>query len=193
MLVGQRSWIGPNDWHAVVRLPDGEVFEPTSGTMFKPGVYERMGFTVHESLTPSEVRAFEADHGTWPAPHLLGLTGIESSRQASEPGDSGADFQLADAIPKVQQRLNDLFETRKTFNVWHKTVGTQYHKAQVDKDFKRVFERGQQYLHDVSRLALGAADRAPDIIPKLDTLKDLAKSGASPRELKPVAETALTW
>lgn len=60
-----------------------------------------------------------------------------------------------------------LFTSQKTFNLFHKSVGTQYHKAQVDSDFRPVYETGQQYLRDTATIANEAADLAPNLLPKL--------------------------
>ncbi|NKF21567.1 PLxRFG domain-containing protein [Solimonas marina] len=109
--------------------------------------------------------------------------------QADRPLFSLADANAPQSIADVRQKLGDFLDTRRTFNRWwHETVGTQYHKAQVDKDFGRVFNRTQEYLTDVSRYALGAADAAQEILPRFETFGDLTKSGASPRDLKPVAD-----
>ncbi|MES2488537.1 MAG: PLxRFG domain-containing protein [Pseudomonadota bacterium] len=106
-----------------------------------------------------------------------------------EPMYSLADARAPEAIGDIRQRIGDMLDNRRTFNRWwHETVGTQYHKAQVDKDYGRVYNRTQEYLTDVSRFALGAADLASDILPKFESFSDLTKSGASPRELKPVAD-----
>lgn len=92
----------------------------------------------------------------------------------------------------IEQRLRttaaDLFQSHKTFNSWwHKSVGTQYHKAQVDQDFKPVFDAGQNYLNDISRLATAAADFAPDLLPKLGSLQDLLRRGATKADARAIA------
>ncbi|MCY1165191.1 hypothetical protein D9M73_50910 [compost metagenome] len=76
---------------------------------------------------------------------------------------------------KLRDAYNDLAGTRKTFSWWNNTVGTQYQKAHQDKHFKRVFDATQDYILDVSRLANDAADRARDLLPRLDNLRDVLK------------------
>jgi hypothetical protein len=88
----------------------------------------------------------------------------------------------------VQQRVADVLHTSKTFNFWHKTVGTQYHKAQVDSDFKPVFDGVQNYLNDASQFMREAADLAPDILPHLDGLSDMFKAGPNRKSLKQVSD-----
>lgn len=72
---------------------------------------------------------------------------------------------------KLANVMNNLFkiDTTDTFNWWHKTVGSQFHKAQIDRHFGRVFNRAQQFIEDVARYGTEAADMAPDLLPKMDT------------------------
>jgi hypothetical protein len=95
----------------------------------------------------------------------------------------GPAFSRAEADPrdastfaaKARDTFNDFASTSKTFNWWNKTVGTQYQKAEQDKHFKRVFDATQDYLSDISRLANDSADRARDLLPRLENLKDVFK------------------
>lgn len=77
-----------------------------------------------------------------------------------------------------RQAAGEFFKSERTFNRWwHTTVGTQYHKAQVDQDYRRVFNAGQAFLHDTSRLSMQAENMAPSLLPKISTLNDLIKNG----------------
>ena len=78
---------------------------------------------------------------------------------------------------QASQQLADLFRSDAKFNWLHKSVSTQYHKATVDKDFKRVFDIGQKYLLDTSRFAMDAADEAPNLLPKLGSFMDIFRKG----------------
>lgn len=72
-------------------------------------------------------------------------------------------------------------------NLWAKTVGTQYDKAQRNpQTFGRVFNAVQDYIKDISSFANAAADQAPSILPKLDTFRDLVRRGASRADLNAV-------
>jgi hypothetical protein len=99
------------------------------------------------------------------------------------------DFRLADTLPpQIREKIGDLMNTTQTLNGWwHKTVVTQHHKAQIDKDFKRVFDAGQNYLHDVSRIANEAADLAPDLLPRIERMADLRKMGASAKDVQAIS------
>ena len=74
--------------------------------------------------------------------------------------------------PKLATLIHDVFTSQKTFNWWHRNLGSQFHKAQINKFFRRVFETTQSYEQDTARFASEAAELAPDLIPKMDTMKD---------------------
>jgi ADP-Ribosyltransferase in polyvalent proteins len=100
---------------------------------------------------------------------------------------------LIDTLRSTATRrgLTDLYQDATTsqrgFNRWwHRTVGTQYHKAQVNPDFKRVFDHAQDYLHDTSAFANDAAAYAPGILPQLKSWRDINKS-LKPRDAQALA------
>ncbi len=70
--------------------------------------------------------------------------------------------------------IEDTFSSKRTFNSWwHRTIGSQYHKAKVDKrHFGPVYNLAQQCLDDTSRFANEAADQAPDLLPKTESVLD---------------------
>lgn len=80
---------------------------------------------------------------------------------------------------------------------WHKTVGTMYNLAKRSPEFRKVYDRVQDFINDVSYYANEAANLAPTIIPKLETIKDLGKSPISAEDNKaiaaPIFEGTLTW
>lgn len=90
---------------------------------------------------------------------------------------------LADAVTNFSQAgarnaFLDAVTTHGSTNLWGRTVGTQYHKAQANPHtFGRVFNAVQDYIKDTSVFANRAADLAPSLLPKLDTYKDLTKGG----------------
>lgn len=76
----------------------------------------------------------------------------------------------------VMKTLGDIFESDKKFNLWHRTIGTQFHKAQVDKDFGRVFNAVNQQINDTSKFAMEAEQHAPNILQRLGGIKDVGKA-----------------
>lgn len=102
---------------------------------------------------------------------------------------------LGEAMNNVnQESARNLFLDATTghgkVNLWERTVGTQYHKAQKNPEtFGKVFNSVQDYIKDISVFANSAADKAPTILPKLDTVRDLKKGGvfrhgADPKDMK---------
>lgn len=88
----------------------------------------------------------------------------------------------------VQQAVADMFTSQRGFNRWwHRTVGTQFHKAQTNAEFKKVFDGVQDYLNDASQLMNEAADLAPDLLPKLEGLKGILGATASKKDIEAVS------
>jgi predicted RNA methylase len=66
--------------------------------------------------------------------------------------------------------------TSHASNAWFNGVRTQYAKAQNHPStFGRVFDAVQDYIKDISTFANAAADLAPNILPKLETWRDLRR------------------
>lgn len=118
-----------------------------------------------------------------------------ASRAASMPGMRGVNQQA------IRSALADRFKSAgETVGWWQKTVGTQYDKAKAHPAFGRVFNHVQQYIEDTSTLANEAADKAPSILPKLESVRDVfnaAKRGLSKADqtalAAPVFEGTLSW
>jgi hypothetical protein len=67
-----------------------------------------------------------------------------------------------------------------TVNWWQRSVGTQYHKAQQNPaTFGKVFNALQDYIKDISVYANAAADKAPTLLQKLDSWRDLKRARAA--------------
>jgi hypothetical protein len=98
---------------------------------------------------------------------------------------------------KAGQALTDLFNAPGSVGWWHKTVGTMHNMARRSPKFGRVFDAVQEFLQDVSHYATEAADLAPNILPKLETWRDIGKSPLSAEDTKaiaaPIFEGTLTW
>lgn len=112
--------------------------------------------------------------------------------KAEDYGDRVA--KLEGSGRKLSEVVADLFHSDRSFNWWHRSVGTQYHKAQVDPDFKRVFDKAQDHIHEFSRAALESADRAPTLLPQINGLRGVIKSltgTASQADIKAVAKPIL--
>lgn len=118
----------------------------------------------------------------------------EPPKEPPRPGEDG--MGEGDFRQRITDRLHDIFQSHRTFNAWHKTVGTQFHKAEVDKDFGRVFKKARAFEEDTSQFAMRAADEAPTLLPRMqnfsdalpDILKSAEKRGAAAKDLKAVGD-----
>lgn len=77
-----------------------------------------------------------------------------------------------DFVSKATAAASDLLRSSKTFGKLS-DIMTQYHKATRDADFARGFRAVQAFLLDSSRFALGAADKAPGVLPQIGRVRDL--------------------
>lgn len=87
---------------------------------------------------------------------------------------------LASAIqqssPKFANTIRDTFASNEKFSWWDRTFGTQGNKAHKDAQFAKVYEETQAFERDISRMASEAADLAPDLLPKMDSIGDTLKT-----------------
>ncbi|WP_287914171.1 PLxRFG domain-containing protein [Comamonas sp.] len=92
--------------------------------------------------------------------------------------------QPADDVMFSRSRLADLKDKGMTLahnalshpgkvSLWDKTVGTMRHISERYPAFKPVFESAQQFIDDVSSVANQAAQVAPRLIPRVETLGDM--------------------
>ncbi len=126
------------------------------------------------------------------------LKGLFSRRTSTAAGGLAG---LGITQQSIRNRLMDQFgKAGAKVHWWHKTLGTQYDKAKSHPMFGRVFDTVQQYLEDTSALANEAADLAPSILPKLDSVRDVFEAGKRGLSAKdrdaiasPVFEGTLLW
>lgn len=94
-------------------------------------------------------------------------------------------FDLADYATSpegrrsIRNRIADVFDavaggsSVRTFNWWNRSVGSQYHKAKKSPEFRKVYELAHAYVDEISRIANTAAGQAKNILPHLDSWKDI--------------------
>lgn len=118
-------------------------------------------------------------------------------------GDSATDEPMFSRSRFTDLKDSALDQLTKTFthegkvSLWDKSVGTMRHLAERAPSFKPVYESAQQNIDDVSMLANDAADMAPRILPRVESLGDLKKKPVSAADNKAVArplfEGTLIW
>lgn len=111
--------------------------------------------------------------------------------------DDGALNQPRDFFQMGKDVVREMGATPGKLHWWHKSVGTQYNLARKNPMYRRVFERVQDFLNDVSLYATEAADAAPNIMPKLESWRDILKTAMPAADAKaiqaPIFEGTLTW
>ncbi|MEQ6307444.1 PLxRFG domain-containing protein [Delftia acidovorans] len=163
-----------------------------------------------DALTESEARYIARFE---PAQRLRDRI-AEEGRRAGERSDQGNPRQgdAGDELSFSRSRLSEikdraLDQLQKTMShpgkvsVWDKTIGTMRHLAERAPAFKPVYETAQRNIDDVSMLANDAADRAPRLLPRVDTISDLVgKNRKTPVSAadnkavaKPLFEGTLLW
>lgn len=112
-------------------------------------------------------------------------------------------FPLKDSLTRIASfKAYNAFKDKK-LSWWDKSLGTMYNIAEKDSDFKPLFNTTQDFLSDVSRIAVEVEDVAPDIFRKftgsglLDVYKTALKTGrATSKDLEaisaPIFEGTLT-
>ncbi|MEN2432178.1 PLxRFG domain-containing protein [Comamonas sp. F1-6] len=123
-----------------------------------------------------------------------------NSGQADPDADEGLRFsrsRLSEIRDSALEQLTNAFTHEGKVSLWDKSVGTMRHLAERAPSFKPVYESAQQNIDDVSMLANDAADMAPRILPRVESLGDLKKKPVSAADNKAVArplfEGTLIW
>ena len=163
-----------------------------------------------DALTESEARYLARFE---PAQRLRDRI-AEEGRRGSERADQGNPRQgdAGDELSFSRSRLSEIKDSaldqlQKTMShpgkvsLWDKTIGTMRHLAERAPAFKPVYETAQRNIDDVSMLANDAADRAPRLLPRVDTISDLVgKNRKTPVSAadnkavaKPLFEGTLLW
>ena len=162
-----------------------------------------------DALTESEARYLARYE---PAQRLRDRI-TEEGRSGSQREDEGNPRQAdADDLSFSRSRLSEIKDSaldqlQKTMShpgkvsVWDKTIGTMRHLAERAPAFKPVYETARRNIDDVSMLANDAADRAPRLLPRVDTIGDLVgKNRKTPVSAvdnkavaKPLFEGTLLW
>ena len=127
-----------------------------------------------------------AGDGTYNYVIFSGDDVTEVQPMLSRAGDAIDTAKSALTARNIVDRFNDWTRTSTAFNWWHRTVGTQYHKANAkaadgtlrNPGFKQVYDLAQDYLHDTAAFANDPADMAPDLLPQLKTLRDALRAPA---------------
>lgn len=163
-----------------------------------------------DSLTESEARYLARYE---PADRLRDRISAEGhrGRAGEDQGNAGpgsledgplfSRSRLADIKDSALSQIDNILSHPGKVSMWDKTVGTMRHLAERNPFFKPVYESAQQNIDDVSMLANDAADQAPRILPRVDSMGDiLGKNRKRPVSAadnkavaRPLFEGTLLW
>ena len=129
-------------------------------------------------------------------------TASDASKSSAREDD--AFFGMADARAlksNALEQLQQAFTHEGKVSIWDKTVGTMRNLAERVPVFKAVYEAAQRQIDDVSTLANDAANVAPRLLPRVESLGDILgknrKSAISAADnkavAKPLFEGTLAW
>lgn len=90
----------------------------------------------------------------------------------------------------IEKEFGEAAFTR--FNWLHKSIGTQYHKAAISPEFKRVFDTANAMESTGTQVAVRTAERAPGVLPKALNLVTAAKQLAYGRKAAKEMQAATT-
>lgn len=170
---------------------DGVIFQRSNDSAQRAALH-----TVYVVFRPEQIKSAIGNNGQFDT----ASQDIRFSRRASTSLPAQAAAQGVN-IQSLRNAVMDRFrDAGAKVSWWDKTLGTQYDKAKRLPAFGKVFDRVQQYLEDTSTLANEAADQAPSILPKLDSVRDVwdaAKRGLSTKDREaikaPIFEGTLIW
>jgi len=115
-------------------------------------------------------------------------TDIRFSADTEDDGVTVDDLGLPAYQRRAKDWLFDWLKTQKKVNLWSRSVGSMYHLAHKVPIFKPVFDTGQNFLADTSRIAIEAEDEAPGLFRKMGTLKQVFLTGrASDKDVGAIA------
>ncbi|MGZ5583294.1 MAG: DUF7178 family protein [Usitatibacter sp.] len=91
----------------------------------------------------------------------------------------GVEFSRKFEPEALKQRVKDELEaalnSKRSVSLWDRTVGTKINLARKSPEFKAVFDKANEFIRDISYFAARAADQAPNLLPKLESVKTLGK------------------
>jgi hypothetical protein len=105
-----------------------------------------------------------------------GSTAAAESAAADDAGVAfSRKFDSAALTQSVKDRIEAAFNTKRSVSLWDRTVGTKINLARKSPEFKRVFDKANEFIRDISFFAARAADQAPNLLPKLESVRTLGK------------------
>jgi hypothetical protein len=147
-----------------------------AGGMSRPGPFstQKEGQAALDALMAKNVGMVQPGFDITPELRERAMQGLPLFKRGDAPAFSRAST-IDDFVPMVRNAVTDrvraLTQSERTFNWLHRAFSTQYHKAQIDADYRPVFHAVQDYIADSAQFAMDASGLAPHLLPRLDDTK----------------------
>jgi N12 class adenine-specific DNA methylase/tRNA1(Val) A37 N6-methylase TrmN6 len=105
-----------------------------------------------------------------------GVSGALNGFKNSSVGQAVDILRDARTLGEATTSIKDMLASSQTFSLLNRTVGTQFHKATKDADFKRVFTAYNQQTDDTAHYAIEAEKLAPEVLQRLDGFADVGRA-----------------
>lgn len=95
---------------------------------------------------------------------------------AAVPGEvSFARKPLREYQQHLKDGLESVLHSKKTTSLWDRSVGTMSNLARKSPEFRKVYDKANDFIHDISYFASTSAEQAPTLLPRLDGIRSLGK------------------
>ena len=88
----------------------------------------------------------------------------------------------------IAAALSDITSTQRTFNLYHRTIGTQPHKAKISPEFGAVYKRVSDYIADATYIAMEAHAKTTKLLPLIEKVRELGKMPPPTKDLEAVMD-----
>ena len=128
--------------------------------------------TTYVAFRPEQIKSAIGNNGDFSPTN----PDIRYSRAAADQSAIFNHLRSASTAKEMTGRIASLLESDNTFNRLTKNINTQFHKAQLDKDFKRVFDAVQSQMSDTEHYAIEAEKLAPDVLIRMQGFSDIGRT-----------------
>lgn len=92
------------------------------------------------------------------------------------------------SLDSARNLFEDMTKSDRVLNRMISKFNTPFHIAETQPAFKPVYDEAQASNQTVSSVANAAADQAPDLLPRIDSIADFKKKTASKEDMNAVAD-----
>lgn len=163
---------GDTNWEAVdMAVADAE--DAGHDGLILRGFPDFAGMEDRPGMAPLRIEREYDQYIAFNANQIKSATGNNGDFDPANPDIRFSRAKMAEVKSKAVDLADKFMRHPGRVSLWDKTVGTMRHLAERAPAFKPVFEAAQQFLDDVSNFANEAANMAPRLLPRIETLGDM--------------------